>query len=44
MPSDEILRDLEKDYRAMQTMIFGKIPDFTDILKSLRQLEAAINS
>ncbi len=38
-----ILGDLNKDYRAMKTMIFGETPDFTDILASLRQLETAIN-
>ena len=43
VPSDKVLDDLEKDYRAMTTMIFGEAPDFTDILASLRQLETAIN-
>lgn len=44
VPSDKVLSDLEKDYRAMQTMIFGEIPNFADILAGLRQLETAINS
>ncbi len=43
VPSDKVLNDLEKDYRAMKTMIFGETPHFTDILASLRQLETAIN-
>jgi len=43
VPSDDILDDLARDYRVMQTMIFGETPDFADILISLQHLETAIN-
>ncbi len=36
--------ELEADYRQMQEMIFGKAPAWTDILASLKNLEAEINT
>jgi hypothetical protein len=38
------LADLERDYREMQVMLFGKPPDFTSIVNELKRLEAEINS
>jgi hypothetical protein len=38
------LRDLERDYREMQVMLFGERPDFGSILSELRKLESEINS
>lgn len=37
------LKDLEKDYRSMQSMLFGKKPSFAEILTKVRNLEIKIN-
>ena len=42
-PKDEHLAALLADYRQMVEMIFGEIPDFEQILDTLRQLENEIN-
>ena len=44
IPSDNAIKDLENDYRAMQDMIYGQKPDFSDIITGLRELENEINS
>lgn len=44
IPSDNAIKDLENDYRAMQDMIYGQKPDFSDIITGLRELEKEINS
>ena len=38
-----VLRTVETDYAAMVNMIFGDIPEFGVILKSLQELEKGIN-
>lgn len=43
VPPDRILAEIEKDYAAMQEMIFGRRPDFDEIMKGLSQLEQEIN-
>lgn len=43
LPPDHHLAELEKDYRAMQVMLFGQIPSFDEIMKELAALEKAIN-
>ena len=43
MPSGHILAAVEKDYVQMRNMIFGRYPEFGEIMKTLRTLEAEIN-
>jgi predicted nucleotidyltransferase component of viral defense system len=43
IPSDNRKSVLAQDYEKMRDMFFGDIPDFDDILKSLEDLEKAIN-
>jgi len=38
------LADLERDYREMQVMLFGEVPDFGSLLEELSKLETEINS
>ena len=42
-PSPSMVNALRSDYRAMQGMIFGKVPKFEDILDSVLRLEEFIN-
>ena len=44
MPNAGMARDLERDYSAMSGMIFGKPPEFDDILNSVKNLEARLNA
>ena len=44
IPPDRILNAMQKDYAAMQEMIFGRCPSFEEIIASLTELEAEINS
>jgi hypothetical protein len=43
IPADSIVAEMEKDYEAMQEMIFGDYPAFDEIITSLRALEEEIN-
>jgi hypothetical protein len=43
IPSDRVLKAMEKDYLAMQEMIFGRYPSFEEIIASLTKLEKEIN-
>ncbi len=43
IPPDHILNVMEKDYAAMQEMIFGRSPPFEEIIVSLTALETEIN-
>ncbi len=43
VPKEEHLPSLRRDYSNMAEMIFGEIPDFDQILKTLSQLENEIN-
>ncbi len=43
VPPDARLPELERDYRKMQEMIFGKPPPFEQLLEVLREIENAIN-
>jgi hypothetical protein len=42
-PDDPDGQTLLIRYQAMQGMIFGEVPEFDDVLESVRQLEKAIN-
>jgi hypothetical protein len=44
IPAQPQLASLERDYQAMQTMLFGTPPDFNSIVEDLRKLETEINS
>ena len=43
MPQPELRSVVERDYRAMQGMILGSVPDFEWIMEQLQQAESAIN-
>ena len=43
IPPDERIKELKTDYTAMQEMIFGRIPLFTEIIGILSELEKEIN-
>ena len=43
IPQPELLTVIERDYRAMQGMILGDVPDFGWIMEQLQRAEAAIN-
>ncbi|OIN92497.1 MAG: hypothetical protein AUJ21_06640 [Anaerolineae bacterium CG1_02_58_13] len=44
MPAEHVLAAVEKDYVQMRNMIFGRYPDFAEIMETLRTLEREINS
>ena len=43
MPPDRNVAKLHEDYEHMQNMIFGELPNFDAILKSISNLENEIN-
>jgi hypothetical protein len=43
IPPDRIINAMQKDYAAMQEMIFGRCPSFEQILTSLGVLEREVN-
>jgi len=43
LPPDHNLKALASDYQQMQVMFFGEIPEFSDLMNSLRDLEKEIN-
>ncbi len=44
IPPDHVLSIVKRDYAQMRNMIFGRYPDFGEIMDTLRALEAEINS
>lgn len=44
LPAADRMDALRRDYQDMQAMIFGKAPDWDDIVRELQQLEKRINS
>ena len=44
IPEGKVLATVEADYRAMQNMIFGDVPSFESIMKSLQVLQDEINA
>jgi hypothetical protein len=44
IPPAHVLKVMEKDYVAMQEMIFGRCPTFEEIITSLTDLETEINT
>jgi hypothetical protein len=43
VPSEAMLSGLRRDYDAMVGMIFGQVPEFQNVMDSVRQLETRIN-
>lgn len=43
VPKDHVLDSVRSDYRAMENMIFGMMPDFEEILEVLQTLQEEIN-
>ena len=43
VPDKFRIDELEKDYKAMQDMLFGYKPSFNEIMDSIRELEKKIN-
>lgn len=43
IPPVHVLSAIEKDYAQMRNMIFGRYPDFGEIVETLRKLEVEIN-
>ena len=44
LPPGHHLEELQRDYRAMQAMLFGVAPDFNEIISGLGALEKRINN
>ncbi|MEF9998212.1 MAG: nucleotidyl transferase AbiEii/AbiGii toxin family protein [Lachnospiraceae bacterium] len=43
VPNKIYLSELEQDYLKMRNMMFGKIPEFSEIMKQVSKLEESIN-
>lgn len=43
-PTESMLDPLRRDYEAMAGMIFGEKPSFTDVLKSVAEVEERLNT
>lgn len=43
VPSGSVLEAVEKDYGQMRAMIYGRYPDFAEIMETLETLEREIN-
>jgi hypothetical protein len=44
LPQGDMLARVQTDYTAMAGMIFGRIPEFDEIIKSVTNLETQINT
>jgi hypothetical protein len=44
VPEGHVLASVRSDYRAMENMIFGEMPDFEEILAVLQSLQEEINT
>lgn len=43
VPSSKVCEELKKDYKAMQNMIYGDVPDFQELLEYLEELQEEIH-
>ncbi|MDO5136657.1 MAG: hypothetical protein Q4D55_11435 [Eubacteriales bacterium] len=43
LPGKSVLNALQDDYQAMRNMIYGKIPEFEEILEFLEKLQEEIH-
>jgi hypothetical protein len=44
VPEGHVLATVRSDYRAMENMIFGEMPDFEEILAVLQSFQEEINA
>ncbi|MBO7449565.1 MAG: nucleotidyl transferase AbiEii/AbiGii toxin family protein [Clostridiales bacterium] len=44
IPREDLLSELQKDYKAMENMIYGDVPSFEEIIKYLIELQNEIHS
>jgi predicted nucleotidyltransferase component of viral defense system len=44
MPPKRVMSDLKSDYRQMQPMFFGEIPDWGEVIDAIREFEMEFNS
>lgn len=44
IPAEHIMGELRMDYRAMENMIYGTVPEFDEIIQYLKQLENEIHA
>ena len=44
VPEGHVLASVRSDYGAMESMIFGEVPDFDEILAVLQALQEEINA
>mgnify|MGYP006897032626 CR=1 FL=1 len=38
------MRELESDYVKMQSMLYGEVPEFSEIMIMIKELEKEINT
>ena len=43
-PHEKLLKELERDYKNMNLMIFGTVPSFEEILNSIQNFQTKINN
>ena len=43
VPGERIHKVLKEDYQAMRNMIYGKIPEYEEIIEYLRKLEEEVH-
>ena len=43
MPTAGMVDELKRDYQAMTGMIFGEVPEFSEVLTAIEKLEIQIN-
>ena len=44
VPGERIHKVLKEDYQAMRNMIYGKMPEYEEIIEYLRKLEEEVHS
>jgi hypothetical protein len=44
LPGDRLMKELSDDYQAMRNMIYGKIPEFEEIITYLQKLQDEIHT
>jgi len=44
VPNDDLYKNIKKDYAAMQGMLLGDTPKFSDIIAQVAEFEKRINN
>ncbi|MBP9673858.1 MAG: nucleotidyl transferase AbiEii/AbiGii toxin family protein [Bacteriovoracaceae bacterium] len=44
IPGQRVLDDMRRDYRSMESMLFGEIPTWENIIKTISDFESAFNT